>query len=91
MVYGVIDGVFVLANDPKLAGELSKESGQKVSGAEGSVVVNANAEQLVQQALGQLEAAGLTSTLVTGPLKDLTGSLSAETSGISGNFKLSFD
>ena len=91
VVYGVIDGVFVLANDPKLAGELSKESGQKVSGAEGSVVVNANAEQLVQQALGQLEAAGLTGALVTGPLKDLTGSLSAETSGISGNFKLSFD
>lgn len=91
VVYGVIDGVFVVANDAKLAGELSKESTRKVSGAEGSVVVNADAEQLVQQALGQLSGVGLAGAIVTGPLGDLTGSLSAETSGISGSFKLTFD
>jgi hypothetical protein len=53
-------------------------------------VVSADAAQLVQQILGQLGGAGLAGAVVAGPLGDLTGSLSSETSGMSGNFTLNF-
>ena len=90
VVYGVVDRVFVLANDPRTAGQLSAEETEPVSGSKGSVVVNADAAQLVQQILGQLGGAGLAGAAVTGPLGDLTGSMSSETSGITGNFTLNF-
>lgn len=88
VVYGVVKGVFVLANDPKVAGRLASESTKKIPGGDGSVVVNADAGQLVQRLLG---GAGLAGALVTGPLGELTGSMSADTSGLTGNFKLTFD
>ena len=91
VAYGVVDGVFVLANDPRMAGRLSSEDTKAVSGAAGSVVVNADAAQLVRQILGQVGGGGLAGALVTGPLGDLTGSMSAERSGITGNFKLDFE
>ncbi len=91
IVYGVVDGVFVLANDPKTAGQLSSEDTSAVAGANGSVVLRADAGQLVQQILGQFGGAGLAGAVITGPLADLTGSMSAETSGITGNFKLGFE
>lgn len=93
IVYGVIDGVFVLANDAKTAGQLSKESTQTVQGAGGSIVVHADAEQVARQALTRLEGlqGGLASALVTGPLGDLTGSMTAATDGVTGSFKLTFD
>ena len=90
VVYGVVDGVFVLANDPRTAGQLSTEDTEPVSGSRGSVVVSADAAQLVQQILGQLGGAGLAGAVVTGPLGDLTGSMTSETSGITGNFTLNF-
>ena len=91
-VYGVIDGVFVLANDAKVAGQLASEDTTAVPGAEGAVVLNADAAQLVQQLLGQLgEGLGLAGAAITGPLGDLNGSLRAETDGISGSFKLGFE
>ncbi len=90
VVYGVVDGVFVLANDPRTAGQLSTADTKMVPGAAGSVVVNADAAQLVQQLLGQLGGSGLAGAVVTGPLGDLTGSMSAETSGLTGNFTLNF-
>ena len=89
VVYGVVDGVFVLANDAKMAGELSKASTKTVPGAEGSVVVNADAEQVARQVSAQLR--GLAGTLVTGPLDELIGSMSAAKDGVTGNFKLTFD
>ena len=90
IVYGVVDGVFVLANDARTAGQLSTEDTKPVQGSRGSVVVSADAAQLVQQILGQLAGAGLAGAVVTGPLGDLTGSLSSETSGLTGNFTLNF-
>lgn len=90
IVYGVVDGVFVLANDARIAGRLSSEDTKVVPGTKGAVVVNADAARLVQQLLGQLGGAGLAGAVITGPLGDLTGSMSAETSGITGNFKLGF-
>lgn len=90
VVYGVVDGVFVLANDPRTAGQLSTEDTKPIAGSRGSVVVNADAAQLVQQILGQLGGAGLAGAVVTGPLGDLTGSVSTETSGLTGSFTLNF-
>ena len=93
VVYGVMDGVFVLANDPKTAGQLSKTPTKKVSGARGAVVLNADAERVAQRILTQLEGlgGGLAGTLVTGPLDQLTGSMSAARDGVTGSFKLTFD
>jgi hypothetical protein len=90
IVYGVVDGVFVLANDPRIASQLSSEDTQSVPGAKGAVVFRADAAELVKQLLVQLGTGGLAGAVVTGPLGDLTGSMSAETSGITGNFKLTF-
>lgn len=93
VVYGVVDGIFVLSNDSRTASRLSSEDTRPVPGSEGSVVVNADAAQLVQQllGLGQPGGAGPAGAVLTGPLGDLTGSISAETSGITGNYKLKFD
>jgi len=93
VVYGVVDGVFVLANDARTAGQLSKASTTRVRGAPGAVAINANAEQLAQRLLAQLQGlgTGLGGALVTGPLGRLTGSMSAERDGVTGNFRLTFD
>jgi hypothetical protein len=93
IVYGVIDGVFVLANDATTAGQLSKESTRAASGAKGSVVVSADAELLVRQSLAELAdiGASFAGALVTGPLDELTGSMSTTKDGLTGNFKLTFD
>ncbi len=88
VVYGKVHGVFVLANDPSLASQLSSQDTKALSGGVGSVVVKADAGQLVQQLLGLGQLGG---ALVAGPFGDLTGSLSADTSGITGSFKLRFD
>lgn len=94
IVYGVVDGVFVLANQARLAAQLSKASTKAVSGARGTVVVNANAELLARQVLGQFEeelGSGLAGALVTGPLGALTGSMAATEDGVTGSFRLTFD
>jgi uncharacterized protein DUF3352 len=95
IVFGVVDDVFVLSNEPARAGELSTETPQAVQGAEGSVVIQADAEQLVNQALGQfstqLGLGALGGELLTGPLADLTGSASSSTDGVRGSFSLALD
>ncbi len=89
VVYGVVDGMFVLANDAKMAGQLSKASTKNVPGAKGTVVFNADAAQVARQISARLQ--GLAGALVTGPLGELTGSMSAAEDGVTGNFKLTFD
>lgn len=93
IVFGVLDGVFVLANDPKIASRLSKAFPKAVPGANGSVAVSADAEQLGRQLLGQVEGLGglLGGALFTPPLKELTGSMRAAEDGVAGSFKLTFD
>jgi len=88
VVYGVIHGVFVLANDPTLASQLSSEGTKAVPGTLGSVAVKGDAGRLVQQLL---DLGQLGNSVVAGPLGDLTGSISADTSGVTGTFKLGFD
>ncbi|MCA1678131.1 MAG: DUF3352 domain-containing protein, partial [Actinobacteria bacterium] len=46
IVYGVLDGAFILANDPRTASQLSRESAKAIPGAKGSLVVSSDAEQL---------------------------------------------
>lgn len=93
VVYGVVDGVFVLANDPRTASQLSKASTKRVPDASGSVAVNADAEQLARQLLAELGGLGgaLGGALATGPLGELTGSMSAAEDAVTGHFTLSFD
>jgi Protein of unknown function (DUF3352) len=97
IVFGVVNDVFVLANEPARAGRLASESPADVAGAKGSVALGADAEQVArafiaqlgesQPGLGGLLGAGL----FTRPLKDLAGSMSASPDGLRGSFELSVD
>ena len=54
MVFGVVNGVFVLANDANRAGRLATEEPTPVEGAQGAVVIKADAEQLAASLLKKL-------------------------------------
>ena len=96
-VFGVVDDVFVLANDPSRAGRLASESPEQVSGAKGSVAMGADAEQVARAFIGQIAQAQpglggiIGAGIFTAPLKDLTGSMSATPDGLRGSFELSLD
>ena len=94
VVFGVVNGVFVLANDANRAGRLATEEPTPVPGAEGSVVLKADAEQLAASLVKQLGGFGIPKPLVAAfikPLDELTGSLHAETDGLSGKLRLTLD
>ena len=87
-MFGVVNGVFVVANDANRAGRLATQAPTPVEGAQGSVVLKADAEQLGRSLLKKL-AGGLgvpdqLKAAIVRPLGDLTGSLKAETDGVSG-------
>ena len=92
-VFGVVDDVFVLAQDPAQAGELAAADPGTVPGAAGSVVLQADAEalatEIASQRLDGIE--GLGAGLFTGPLGQLTGSLEAETDGLRGHMQLEIE
>jgi Protein of unknown function (DUF3352) len=93
VVFGVVDGVFVLANDPSRAGRLATEDPAKVQGLDGAVVLKADAGELVNQVLAAVGdnldgINGIGARLFTESLGDLTGSLESSTSGLKGSFKL---
>jgi hypothetical protein len=98
VVFGVIDDVLVVANDRAQASKLAGEEPVAVPGAEGSVVMSADAEELVNTLLGQLGPAlglgdlgGLGGALFTRPLGDLNGSMSASTDELRGKLTLAID
>jgi hypothetical protein len=95
IVFGVVDDVFVAANDPSRAGRLASEKPTAVSGAKGSVAMGADAEQLARAAIAGIPQLGLGgalgSGLFTAPLNELNGSLSATPDGMRGSFELSLD
>ena len=96
IVFGVVDEVFVLANDAERAGRLASEQPSEVPNAKGSVAMGADAEQVARAVIGQLGGqsglgGALGAGLFTAPLKDLSGSMSASPEGLSGNFELSLD
>ncbi len=92
-VFGVVDDVFVLAQDPAQAGELAAADPGTVPGASGSVVMQADAEAIATEiASRELEGVeGLGAGLFTGPLGQLTGSLEAETDGLRGRVQLEIE
>jgi hypothetical protein len=97
VVFGVVDDVFVLANEPVRAGRLASESPVQVEGAKGSVAMGADAEQVARAAITQVGESQpglgglLGAGLFTRPLSDLTGSMSASPDGLRGSFELSVD
>jgi hypothetical protein len=98
VVFGVVDDVLVVANDPARASQLAGEEPVAVPGAKGSVVVSADAEQLVNTLLGQFGPAlglgdlgGLGGALFTRPLGDLNGFVSASTDELRGKLTLAID
>jgi Protein of unknown function (DUF3352) len=98
VVFGVVDGVLVVASSPERAEELADEEPAPVDGAEGAVTMSSDAEQLANAAidrygdrfgLGGFEALG--AQLFTGPLQMLTGSLSASPDGLRGRVTLEIE
>jgi hypothetical protein len=88
----------VVANDPARADQLAAAEPAAVSGAKGSVVLSADAEQLVNTLLGQFGPAlglgdlgALGGALFTRPLGDLNGFISASTDELSGKLTLAID
>ena len=95
VVYGVVDGVFVLANDSKRASRLAEDETRAVDGAEGAIAMSADPEQLVGLAVRRYGGGGIGSALggsvFAEPLGALTGSVRAETDGLTGRLELTFD
>lgn len=90
LVYGVVDDVFVLANDARRAGDLASEQPQQVRGAEGAVVARADAGELAQTLIAGL--GGLPGALdIDLPLGLLTGSLRAGDDGLRGRIALELE
>ena len=98
VVFGVVDDVLVVASDPRRARALANEEPTAVPGASGSVVLGADAEQLVNRILEQVGPAfglpdlgGLGTGLFTRPLRELNGSMSASTDELRGKLTLTID
>jgi hypothetical protein len=95
IVFGVIEGVLVVASGPERARELAEEEPVPADGAEGAIAMSSDAQQLanalIDQFGGQLGVGGLEAfgaQLFTGPLGDMVGSLSASTDGLRGRVTL---
>ena len=95
IVFGLKGGVFVITNDPDRADSLALDEPTPAEGQEGAVVVQADAEQiaikLLEQFGDQLPVPPQLRPALAAPLDLLTGSLEADTSGVSGTIRLGFD
>jgi Protein of unknown function (DUF3352) len=96
--FGVTDGVFVVASDAERAGEIALQDPESVDGAEGALALRSDARALVNAVIRQFGpqlgldgVEGFGAQLFTGPLEDLTGSMSVETDGLRGRMKLAVD
>ena len=93
-VTGVVDGVFVVASDPQRAREIALETPEEVDGAKGALAVRSDAQALANVLIRQLGPGGVEgfgAQLFTGPLEDLTGSMSADTDGLRGRVQLAVE
>jgi hypothetical protein len=98
VVFGVVDDVLVVASNHARANELATDEPTAVPDAKGSVAMSADAEQLVNTLLGQLGPAlgmgdfgGLGAALLTRPLGDLNGWMSASTDELRGKLTLEIE
>jgi hypothetical protein len=95
-VFGVRNGVFVAASTAARAADLAAAEPEQVDGAEGSLTMSADAEEVagqVVEALGpQLGAAELLGAgLFTAPLDEMSGSVVTSSDGMRGAFSLTLD
>jgi hypothetical protein len=95
-VFGVRDDVFVAGSGPARALAMASSEPEDVSGASGSLVVSADAEQVALQILRQLAPnLGLGGIFGGGlfarPLDELSGSVATSTGGMRGSFSLTLD
>ena len=95
VVFGVVNGKLVVANDAKRAAALAAAQPADVPGASGSVTLSADAEQLVNQllsrfgsqlGLGDLGSLGV--GMFARPLEDLNGWMSASPDELRGKLTL---
>jgi hypothetical protein len=95
LVFGVVDGEFVLANDARKASVLAAATPKAVEGAKGALVMRANAEQLAEAAIERMGGVsglqGIGARLFIAPLGELTGSMSASTEELRGTIRLGID
>jgi hypothetical protein len=98
VVFGVMGDVLVVANSAPAARELGALEPAPVEGARGSAVLGADAEQLANALVGEFgpmlgipDLGGFGIGLVTGPLGDLNGSVSASTDALTGKLTLTVD
>jgi hypothetical protein len=97
IVFGVVEDVFVLSNDPDVAASLASAQTEPVSGAKGALVLSTDAEQLAKIALEQAAGQGfdledrIKGAIGTRPLDELVGSFEVTTNGLSGSFTLATD
>ena len=98
VVFGVTGDVLVVASDVARARAVASADPTDVPGASGSVVVGADAERLVGRflqrygpTLGIPDVGALGTALLTRPLGDLNGSVSASTSELRGKFTLAIE
>src|SRR5215217_37180 len=98
VAFGVIDGTLVVVNDRARARKVAREQPVAVPDAKGSVVLSADAEQLVNTLLSQFGPAlgvgdfgGLGTALFSRPLGDLDGFVSASPDELRGKLTLAID
>jgi Protein of unknown function (DUF3352) len=95
-VFGVVDDVFVAGSNVARARAMASRQPEDVSGANGSLVVSADAEQVALQVLRQVAPElGLGGIFGGGlfarPLDELNGSVATSTDGMRGSFSLTVD
>jgi Protein of unknown function (DUF3352) len=95
-VFGVRDDVFVAGSNPARAAAMASSQPEDVSGATGSLVMSADAEQVALQVLRQVAPElGLGGMFGGGlfarPLDELNGSVATSTDGMRGSFSLTVD
>jgi hypothetical protein len=95
-VFGVLDDVFVAGSDAARARAMASERPEDVSGASGSLVMAADAEEValavLRQEAPELGLGGLFGGgLFARPLDELNGSVTTSTDGMRGSVRLTLD
>jgi uncharacterized protein DUF3352 len=95
LVFGVVNGALVVANDPARARSVANATPEAVEDAAGSLVVRADAEGIARQVIAQLAPRfGIPDPVVpllARPFDELRGSVVTETDGMKGKFSLTLD
>lgn len=84
VVFGVVDGRFVVSNRPERAAALASAPTRGVPGGKGALVFFADAKELAAAVAGIRGGSGAQAgvSLFAGALRDITGSVVADTGGV---------